>query len=280
MEITAHVLVKNEFRFVWYAVMSVINHVDKILIWDTGSTDGTLQIISEILSLPEAKGKVTFKQTIETNFNEEVVRQKMLDETETSWFIVVDGDEIWWEKSIQMVTDYIRKKGNSIDSIVVPTVNVVGDIYHYQEEAAGNYHLAGRTGHLAIRAVSKQIPGLHSLGRHGIWGWVDNKNIQIQDRDPSRIVFLDAPYLHTTYLPRGADRNFDSDVLKRSFKRKYEIGIGFPLDFYYPETFFRARPAIVPNIWEKMTPDFRLRAQVETPLKKFKRRALPKKVGY
>lgn len=280
MEITAHVLVKNEFRFVWYAVMSVINHVDKVLLWDTGSTDGTVDIINQILESPEAKGKVIFKKHIEANFNEEVVRQKMLDETKTPWFIVVDGDEIWWEASIKKVTEYIRENGKNVESIVVPTVNVIGDIYHYQEEAAGNYHLAQRVGHLAIRAVSMSIPGLHSLGRHGIWGWVDGDNRQIQDRQQSKIVFLDAPYIHTTFLPRGANRNFDSDVLKRSFKRKYEVGLDFSLDYYYPEVFFRPRPLIVPNIWEKMSADFRLRAQVETPLKKIKRRALPKKVGY
>jgi glycosyltransferase involved in cell wall biosynthesis len=280
MEITAHVLVKNEFRFVWYAVMSVINHVDKVLLWDTGSTDGTIDIINQILERPEAKGKVIFKKHIEPNFNEEVVRQKMLDETKTPWFIVVDGDEIWWEASIKKVTEYIRENGKNVESIVVPTINVIGDMYHYQEEAAGNYHLAERVGHLAIRAVSMNIPGLHSLGRHGVWGWVDGDNKQIQDRQKSKIIFLDAPYIHTTFLPRGANRNFDSDVLKRSFKRKYEVGLDFPLDYYYPEVLFRLRPAIVPNIWEKMSADFRLRAQIETPLKKIKRRALPKKVGY
>jgi hypothetical protein len=48
LKITAHTLVKNEARFVWYSVMSVIEHVDKILLWDTGSTDGTKEILKKI----------------------------------------------------------------------------------------------------------------------------------------------------------------------------------------------------------------------------------------
>ena len=48
MKVWAHTLVKNEERYIWYAVMSVIDWVDKILIWDTGSTDKTVEIIKEI----------------------------------------------------------------------------------------------------------------------------------------------------------------------------------------------------------------------------------------
>src|SRR3989344_4886974 len=46
--ICSHTLVRNEGRFLWFAVMSVINHVDRVLLWDTGSTDQTIEIISEI----------------------------------------------------------------------------------------------------------------------------------------------------------------------------------------------------------------------------------------
>ena len=49
MKIWAHTLVMNEDRFIWYAVMSVIDYVDKILIFDTGSTDGTVRIIKGIV---------------------------------------------------------------------------------------------------------------------------------------------------------------------------------------------------------------------------------------
>ena len=91
--ITAHCLVKNEARFVWYSVMSVIDHVDKVLLYDTGSTDGTLEIIKEILKTKEAKGKVDFQEkgnVDEYGFTE--MRNEMLRATNTDWFIMVDGD--------------------------------------------------------------------------------------------------------------------------------------------------------------------------------------------
>ena len=292
MKISAHVLVKNEARFLWYSVMSVINYVDRVRIWDTGSTDDTLKIIKEVQKTKEAQGKIYFNQEILYPFNEEkarqimlaedfqVVRQEMLDITTADWFMVVDGDEIWWDDSIKKVTDFIRAGGNSYESVVVPTVNVVGDMFHRQEEKAGRYHLLGKVGYYNLRAINRNIPGLKSLGRHGVWGWADAADQMIQDRDQSKIKFLDAPYLHTTHLRRSGIRKKDKEVIKRIRKYKYEIGDTFPPDFYYPEVFFRPRPDIVPSPWKTMTPGYAFRAFFETPLRKINRRIMPEKIGY
>ncbi len=180
MKITCHTLVKNEARFVWYSVMSVINHVDKVLLWDTGSTDGTIEILKKIKEkFPE---KISLKLLSEITPQEFAgIRQQMLDETETDWFLVVDGDEIWFENSIKKVTKTIREYDDKFESIVVPTINLIGDIYHYQDQGLGLYHLAGRKGNLALRAVNKNIPGLKSNKPHGTWGWVDNSGKMIQN---------------------------------------------------------------------------------------------------
>lgn len=280
--ITAHCLVKNEARFIWFSVMSVVNHVDKVLLWDTGSTDGTLEIINEIRKTQNGKRKVNFKEVGEvTPLSFAKVRQEILDATETDWFIVVDGDEIWWEDSIQKMKEAISDKGKEIESIVVPTINLIGDIFHYQEEAAGQYKLAGRKGHLNLRAVNRGIPGLRSSGPHGTWGWVDGTGKMIQDRNPEKVVFVDAPYLHATHLPRAATRAEEVDVPKRAAKLKYEIGVEFPRDFYYPEVFFRPRPEVVPSPWVKRNLGYTIQAIFETPLKKIKRRIIKgTKVGY
>lgn len=279
MTITAHTLVKNEARFVWYAVMSIIEHVDKVLLWDTGSTDGTLQIIKEIRKYVGNKVETMEYGAVDAQTFAKV-RQGMLDATDTDWFMVVDGDEIWWEDSIKQVVQVVKSRGSRIESIVVPTVNLVGDIYHYQEEAAGQYQLAGRTGHLNLRAVNRKIPGLHSHGPHGQWGWVDEQNKMIQERNKEKIIFVNAPYLHATHLVRSGEVNLEKDVPKREIKLKHELGIPFPLDFYYPEVLFRPRPEIVPSVWVKRTQAYTTRAVLETPLRKLKRRILPGRVGY
>ena len=49
--IWVHTLVKNEEKYLWYAVMSVADFVDKVLLWDTGSSDKTVEIIKQIQNI-------------------------------------------------------------------------------------------------------------------------------------------------------------------------------------------------------------------------------------
>ena len=281
MRIVAHCLVKNEERFIWYSIMSVINYIDEVMIWDMGSRDKTVNILESLSHDSRTYGKIKLKKLKNENFfNEPKIRQQMLDETESDWFIVVDGDEIWWRNSIKKVVKIIKERGTEIESIVVPTINLVGDIFHYQDERAGHYHLAGRTGHLNLRAVKRTIPGLYSAKPHGLWGWVDKDEKMIQDRDQKKIVFIDAPYLHATHLQRSGSIIFDREVFKRSFKLKHELGLEFPKDYFYPESFFIDRPKIIPFVWKSMAFSFWLRSLIETPLRKIKRSLIPFKEGY
>lgn len=280
MKIWAHTLVRNEERYIWYAVMSVIDQVDKMLIWDTGSDDATVEIIKEIKKLrPE---KVSFKQVGKVNPDEFTqVRQKMLNKTESDWFILVDGDEVWWDDSIKKLVGTIQKEGGFLDSIVNRCYNIVGDIYHYQEEAAGHYQIDEKRGHLVIRAMNKKIPGLHLEKPHGQQGFFDKDGVLIQERLKKRRKFLEIHYLHFTHMIRSSAYSLDLKVPKRGIKLKYELGIPFSSDFYYPEVFFRHKPPIVPPPWIKRQKDYVLRAAMELPLKRVKRRFLrPRKSGY
>ncbi|QQG41119.1 MAG: glycosyltransferase [Candidatus Woesebacteria bacterium] len=279
MKISAHVLLKNEARFVWYSIMSVLHHVDDVYVWDTGSTDDTTKIIEQIMK--SNKG-IHYKKMVGNSFDEEKLRGEMLSNDSSDWIITVDGDEIWWEDSIKKVVDTIRYRGEDVESIVVPTYNLVGDMFHYQEKEAGRYNLAGRVGHYNLRAFNRRIPGLIAKGEHGVFGWFDSGGKRIEERDPTKIVFVDAPYLHVTHLQRSGKKFGDNEVYKRSRKLKYEIGDEFPKDFYYPEVFFRDRPKIVPSVWN--TPDlkFKFRSVLETPVRKIHRRTFLRfqKYGY
>ena len=275
MKICAHVLLKNEENFIWYSIMSVINYVDKIIIYDTGSDDKTIDIINKINNK-----KIILREIKTDKFYEDKLRQQMLNETTSDWFIVLDADEIWWDDSIKLITDLIRKDGDRLDSIVVPTVNMVGDIFHYQEKEAGRYNLAGRIGHYATRAINRRIPDLHGVGEHGVFMWADITNTKIEDLDSKKIKYIDAPYIHTTHLKRSDNINGDKQVYKRAKKLKYEIGIDVPKNFYYPEVFFRDKPSFVKSPWEKMSIVYGLKSAVVTPLKKFRRRYLMKGVKH
>lgn len=276
MKISAHCLVKNEDRFVWYSIMSVIDYVDEVRIWDTGSTDNTLEIVEEIRKRYVGVNKIIVKKFNSPDFREGAVRQQMLDSEDADWFVVLDADEIWWNDSIKIVTETIRREKNNIESIVVPTINLVGDVFHYQEKEAGRYNLVEKKGHYNLRAINRSIPGLSSSGEHGMWGWVDKEGVMIQNRSSSKTLFVDAPYLHTTHLERSGERGGDRSVFKRAKKLKYELGNNFPLDYYYPEVFFRSRPPIVLSPWQITDCSYKFRAFFETPLKKIYRRSLLK----
>lgn len=278
-KIWAHILVKNEERFIWYSVTSVLQHVDKALIWDTGSTDKTVKIIKALKK--KYQDKIVFKEIGDVTIDEFTqIRQQMLNETKCDWFLVVDGDEIWWDESIRKVVDLINKRGDIIESVVVPNINMVGDMYHHLEEKAGLYKLAGRKGHLALRAIRRNIPGLSSDKPHGTWGWVDEKGNMIQNRDPKGIIYIDAPYIHTTFLQRSGRINQERDVPKRRQKYKYDLGEKLPTDYYYPEAFFRKKPNLVSSIWKRRSKKYLINSLLQTPAKKLKRRVIRGKVGY
>ena len=274
MTIWAHTLVKNEANWIWYAVTSIVGHVDRILLWDTGSTDGGLEIEKKLeKEFPEKIALRQRKQETAEEFTR--VRQEMLDETKSDWFIILDGDEIWFEDSIKKVTRTINEAEGIIESVIVPTINLVGDIFHYQEKAAGRYKFGDKVGHYNLRAIKRSIPGLHSQGVHGVWGWADDKGRMIQDRGSYK--FVDAPYLHATGLRRSTA---DVQVIKRGKKYRYEIGEEFSKDYYYPEAFFRDKPDELISPWIPIPADYKFRAFIETPLRKIKRRVWQGRPGY
>lgn len=270
----AHTLVKNEERWLWYAVASIINHVEKILLWDTGSTDGTLAIIKELQR--EFPDKIEFRERNVSSAEEfTLIRQEMLDETKSDWFLMVDGDEIWSEGSINNVIKEIQNNDDKTEALVVPTINLVGDMFHFQEKTAGRYKFGSSVGHYGLRAIRKTIPGLHSQGRHGVWGWADGDGKMIQDRNTYKII--DSPYLHATNLRRSDE---DQKVIKRAKKFRFEIGKEFPKDYFYPEILFRDRPGFISSPWTSMSANYKFRAFIETPLRKVKRKIWKGRAGY
>lgn len=259
-KIWANTIVYNEENFIWFAIMSVVDHVDKILVWDTGSKDKTLEIIKE---MQKVKGdKIEFKEVGEVDkYQFTKMRQAMLDQSACDWILLLDGDEVWWDNSIKKVVDTIHKRGDSLDAIVVPFYNVVGDIYHYQPDSVGQYQLLGRKGHLTIRAINRYIKGLHLEGAYGEEGYLDGDNVPIQKRNPEKLIFLDAPFLHLTHLRRTQKDDHR--------KYKYELGKPLPKNFKYPEIFHKTRPKLVSSPWRRRSKFYETTSLLQLPLVTF-----------
>ena len=103
MKVWVNCIVYNEENFIWFAINSIIDFVDKIIVWDTGSQDLTVKIIEEIKKkYPE---KIEFKEVGKVSGNSYTkIRQQMLEISKCDWVLILDGDEIWFEDSIKKVT--------------------------------------------------------------------------------------------------------------------------------------------------------------------------------
>lgn len=280
MKISAHCLVKNEERYLWFAVKSVIDHVDKILLWDTGSTDNTVKIIK--LLQKEYPEKIQFKEVGDVDpesFTK--VRQQMLEDSICDWIMILDGDEVWWEKSIKNAREIIEKKGKTLDSLVHHYYNIVGDIYHYQDPCASKYKIDGKIGDHTIRFFNRNISGIQFDKPHGTQGLYDGAGVLIQERAKTKRLHTNDYYMHFTHMVRSESRVGDRDVIKRAKKLKYELGIPFPPDFRFPEVFLLKYPSIVRTPFERRTLIYLFKATVQAPIKKFKRKFLNnEKIGY
>jgi glycosyltransferase involved in cell wall biosynthesis len=263
----------------WFSVTSVIDYVDKVLLWDTGSTDGSVEIAEKLLE--KYPNKIILKNINQKDiYDFPLVRQKMLDETRADWIMMLDGDEIWWKDSIEIAVKTINTHGGQLETIVVPTINLVGDIFHYQPAHAGRYRFGSVKGHYNLRFINTTIPGLKSSGVHGVWGWTDGNGVMVQNREAEKMLILDAPYLHATFLQRATNLAHDQKVPKRKKKYKYEMGLEFARDFYYPESLFTEKPNLIASPWKLRSMKYKVWAGLITPLRNIKRRIWEGNAGY
>lgn len=216
-KIIVHCLVKNEENFIWYAINSVLPFVDKIMVWDTGSTDKTVEIIKTFHSpkIEFEKHSVTSREAMGS------IRQDMLDKTgkDFDWLLILDGDEIWPRGSFQKVIAHISKNVRT-QAVFVNTYNLVGDIYHKMSESGGRYKIKDKKGHLGLRFLNlNEISGLHADLPYGKEGYYAGDGTPVQSLP--RVSYVNTYYFHATHLARSTK---NTDVLDRSLKYKYSLG--------------------------------------------------------
>jgi len=110
--LTIHMMVKNEERYIRQTLESVLPYVDEAVITDTGSTDKTKEYISVLRDKYETTCYMSFlerpvvKDSIHWNGNhlsKELtdIRNEMFEFTGTDWVWQVDGDEIYTPSAIE-----------------------------------------------------------------------------------------------------------------------------------------------------------------------------------
>jgi glycosyltransferase involved in cell wall biosynthesis len=252
--LTGHMIVRNEEQWVWYAIQSTLDFLDRLFIYDTGSTDDTVKIIRSITSPKiqfEQKGAVSAVDLV-------MLRNEQLSKTETNWFLLLDGDEVWPQDSIKELSQIITTNQNTA-AIALKARVPVGDLMHYQPFSAGRYNILGKSGHFNVRAY-KKLPGFSWQGVYPLEAYQGPDGIPIQKQN-EKVMLLDHEYWHLTHLRRS---RFDDHG-----KRKLEIGIKEPVTF--PHVFRSKPPDFVPSPWVSFTPGQKIAAFILTPLRNLKR---------
>lgn len=266
--LTAHMVVRNEDRFIWYAINSILPYVEKIIITDTGSTDMTMKIIKSIKS-----DKITLK-SVKIKSVEEIsaIRNDQISITATNWFWIVDGDEIYTNKLCEEVIMMLKTTGNKYEGIVIGRYDLIGDIYHYQTESVGAYDLFERKGHIVLRLINKaKIPGLHVQGVYPYEGYYDEDGIEIIHHNKLRFRITQGKMFHAMYLPRSTRGAVLFDTYHRN-KWKIEKGIPKWESIPIPEVFYKTHPFFGKVILKKRSVIYELLASLFTPVKLLKRK--------
>lgn len=267
-QITAHMVVKNEDRFIWYAISSVLPYVGRFLIFDTGSTDKTVDIINSFGSK-----RIEFQSKIAEDAKDiSDLRQEQIEKTESDWFWMVDGDEVYTKSLCKEIIEAVEKDGKKLEGIVVGRYDLLGDIYHYQDESVGTYDLFGRQGHFVLRLINKKnIPGLHMEGVYPYESYYDKDRQEVIHHLSSRFRFTSGRLFHAMYLPRSSQGTNLSTTFHRK-KYKIELGHRFSDDILYPEVFTKKRPTFVPDVTNKRSVLYEIGACLITPIKMLKRK--------
>lgn len=266
-EITGQLVVKNEDRFVWYAIAGILPFVSEFFITDTGSTDKTISIID---SFKEKKIKIE-KKLCRSPGEITAVRQKQLENSKSGWLWLVDGDEVYPEETVREILAIIEKKGPKLEGIVVGRYDLLGDIYHYQDDSAGFYDLWGQRGHFALRLINKgKIPGLHLQGIYPLEGYYDRQNKEITKHDKDKFIFSRGSLYHAMYLQRSSLAAKQQETFNRG-KFKIEKGLDLVRE-KAPQIFFTKKPGDIKDVTKARPLSYEIAANLLTPLKKIKRR--------
>lgn len=233
--ITGHMVVKNEDRWIWFAIMSVIDFLDKLIIFDTGSIDKTNDIIENIVSSPVYKEKIIYEKIGEVPAEKfHKVRQRQIDMTSTDYFMVVDGDEIWYKDSLEELEAILEKKP---ELVATRFINACGDVFHYRLDSRETYCINGETGAITIRVYSKNIPGISCGGVYGVEGYIDSTGKPVQNQKYLTVV-QEGKYFHTSLLNRSSAQNGDFSIKYRRSKIKMDWDEKFVQGFKFPEVFY------------------------------------------
>ncbi len=234
--VTAHCTVKNEEYFVQYALRAALPFVEKILVFDTGSTDRTFSIVEKLAQ--EFPHKIILEQKGPCDKKRHTaLRNEMIERTDTAWCLILDGDEIWTREGFCEVQKVIKEGNPKIDCLVAPFYLCVGDVFHYSTR--GKYRMFGREEHFSPKIFRKK-PGMHFGGDYGEGDFLVDSTGSIFYNEYNTH-FLKNKFWHLSALNRSS-RDEEVTLGRHKAVMTYSLkclGMGFsiPTNSQFPEVF-------------------------------------------
>ena len=69
------------------------------------------------------------------------IRQEQINRTETDYFFIIDGDEIWYKDSLRKIKDKLMLTSGNVKLVWVEFYTPGGDIYHGRAPFRESYHM-------------------------------------------------------------------------------------------------------------------------------------------
>lgn len=245
--ICAHIVVKNEGNWIDYCLNSVVDHVNEMIIVDTGSIDGTRYKINKFIQERNSQIPILYiKMRTFDPANMWSIRNEMLGMTTADWILVVDGDEVWFSEPLLKLKMAI-KKCSQLKYVGFTFMNAVGDLSHWQDFSREKYSVLDQLGSITIKAFKLRGMSLGVSGNYQVEGegYVDGNGAPIKPTICDTKIFNNG-FIHLSNTTRS---NFPfGDLLIRYRWKKYAAHYDWTGTPMLPNVFYR------PNLFHGRNP--------------------------
>lgn len=142
-KICLNMIVKNEVEVIPRVLMSVLPHIDCYAIVDTGSTDGTQQLIRDFMSTNNIPGNVYDEAWVNFSVGRNQALNYAILETDADFVLIIDADEEFVSTGLDIhdliAPGYVYLVTKRFNTVEYKVPNIV-DIRNYYWEWAGAVH--------------------------------------------------------------------------------------------------------------------------------------------
>jgi|GEM_PF-4080712 len=170
--------VRNEVACVAFAVGSLVNHVDYYVLIDTGSDDGTVELIRDLYQAEIRSGRLVIEEIgLLPDYDMSIARNRaltLLRAAQVEYFIKVDGDTVFYDDGAQQVVGAAKLLDRRITHLRCPT----HELYQFEVEGTAEwlYALQDRRDVFWEMSFLPEPPLVHAMeGAHAVGKWGDEQ---------------------------------------------------------------------------------------------------------